>query len=48
MADAYVATIYATAATAQTAINGATADKLVTVAPFVEAGKQKFMVVVKA
>lgn len=48
MADAYVTTIYATAATAQAAVNAATAEKLVQVVPFMEAGKQKFMVIVSA
>jgi hypothetical protein len=48
MADAYVTTIYATAALALAAINAAATDKVVTVAPFMEGGKQKFMVVLKA
>ena len=48
MADAYTATIYATAAAAKAACNAATATKLVTVVPFMEGGQQKFMVVVAA
>lgn len=47
MVDAYVATVYATAATAQTAINTTTADKLVTVVTFQEGSKWKFLVVAK-
>jgi hypothetical protein len=47
MADAYVTTIYATAATCAAAVNAATADKLVQVVPFMETGVQKFMVIVK-
>jgi hypothetical protein len=48
MPDAYVSTIYATAATAQAAANAAVTDKLVQVVPFMESGKQKFIVIVKA
>ncbi len=48
MADAYTATVYQTASDAQTAINAATADKLISVSTFLEGGKTKFLVVVAA
>jgi hypothetical protein len=48
MADAYTATIYATADTTRVAINAVATGKLTAVVPFMEAGKQKFMVVVAA
>ncbi len=44
----YTATIYLTAALAAAAVAAATADKVVQVAPFMEDGKQKFMVIIKA
>jgi hypothetical protein len=48
MADAYVSTVYSSAATAKTAINAIAADKLVTVATYQEGNKWMFLVVSKA
>jgi hypothetical protein len=48
MAGAYTATIYDTAAAVVTACEAATATKLAFVVPFMEAGRQKFIVVVAA
>ena len=48
MADAYVSTVYASAATAKAAINAVAADKLITVATYQEGNKWLFLVVSKA
>jgi hypothetical protein len=48
MAGAYTATIYASAETARVACEAPAAGKLAFVVPFMEAGKQKFIVVVAA
>ena len=45
---AYTATVYATAATAVAACNAAADTKLAFVVPFMEKGKQKFIVVIAA
>lgn len=45
MADAYTTTICGSAAEAQTVIGATASGKLETVVAFMEAGKQKFMVV---
>jgi hypothetical protein len=44
----YTATIYGSAADAATAIEAATATKLAFVVPYMEVGKQMFLIVVAA